>query len=322
MTEAQMLLDVPDRLETSLSRRVRARKEQEQRTTRSKILTTNHPLRFRIQSELNMTETPKHIPLAVLHGFQLERILDEDPRSRTASLLGTFPSKDHNPSSPRERAILLLEKTHFNPKFYEEIGSTTLVDSLSKHHGSQDQSLQPLSEEVLAKEPNDGEPSNKIRKLNEEEITISSNDSCLSRDTQNVLRFDRAWILSQSPSRINWVYNILDKKKESESILYEDPDPETGFIILPDLKWDKKTLSSLYLVAIVHDRSLRSLRDLKSSTTKEGLKHIELLEKVSIAAEIVSREKFGLEGTAFKNEDGSAINGSPLRCFIHYHPTY
>lgn len=107
--------------------------------------------------------------------------ITSDPRSRTASLLGTFPSKDHNPSSPRERAILLLEKTHFNPKFYEEIGSTTLVDSLSKHHGSQDQSLQPLSEEVLAKEPNDGEPSNKIRKLNEEEITISSNDSCLSR---------------------------------------------------------------------------------------------------------------------------------------------
>lgn len=107
--------------------------------------------------------------------------ITSDPRSRTASLLGAFPSKNHNPSSPRERAILLLEKTHFNPKFYEEIGSTTLVDPLSKHHGSQDQELQRLSEEGLAKEENDGEPSHKIRKLNEEEITISSNDSCLSR---------------------------------------------------------------------------------------------------------------------------------------------
>jgi hypothetical protein len=27
---------------------------------------------------------------------------------------------------------------------------------------------------------------------------------------------------------IDWVYNILDHKKESERIIYEDPDPESG----------------------------------------------------------------------------------------------
>lgn len=30
-----------------------------------------------------------------------------------------------------------------------------------------------------------------------------------------------------------------------DKIVYEDEDPETGFIILPDMKWDEKTLSSL-----------------------------------------------------------------------------
>ena len=31
------------------------------------------------------------------------------------------------------------------------------------------------------------------------------------------------------------VYNILAHTKESENIAYEDPDPENGFILLPDL---------------------------------------------------------------------------------------
>lgn len=31
------------------------------------------------------------------------------------------------------------------------------------------------------------------------------------------------------------VYNILSHQTESENIIYEDPDPERGFLILPDL---------------------------------------------------------------------------------------
>lgn len=37
-----------------------------------------------------------------------------------------------------------------------------------------------------------------------------------------------------------WVYNILEKKAEADRIVYEDPDPETGFVLLPDFKWDQK----------------------------------------------------------------------------------
>ena len=42
-----------------------------------------------------------------------------------------------------------------------------------------------------------------------------------------------------------WVYNILEKKTESERIVYEDADPETGFILLPDMKWDCKQVSEI-----------------------------------------------------------------------------
>lgn len=50
----------------------------------------------------------------------------------------------------------------------------------------------------------------------------------------NVLRFS---FFLMSPQ---WVYNILEKKAESEGIVYEDPDPEVGFILLPHFKWDQK----------------------------------------------------------------------------------
>ena len=44
------------------------------------------------------------------------------------------------------------------------------------------------------------------------------------------------YILSKRESgRLNWVYNILDKKAESESIIFEDADDREGFILQPDL---------------------------------------------------------------------------------------
>lgn len=43
------------------------------------------------------------------------------------------------------------------------------------------------------------------------------------------------YILGMIGERLRWVHNILDHKAESERILFEDPDPVNGFILLPDL---------------------------------------------------------------------------------------
>ena len=72
---------------------------------------------------------------------------------------------------------------------------------------------------------------------------------------------------------LQWVYNILDKKSEVERILFEDPDMKTGFILIPDIKWDGKELADLYVVALVEDRSLHSIRSLTAE-------HIPLLENI------------------------------------------
>ena len=39
---------------------------------------------------------------------------------------------------------------------------------------------------------------------------------------------------------------------EAERLLFEDPDPETGFMLHPDLKWDQTQPQSLYCIALCH----------------------------------------------------------------------
>ena len=70
------------------------------------------------------------------------------------------------------------------------------------------------------------------------------------------------------------MYNILEKKAEEERLVFEDPDPETGFVLLPDMKWDGKQVENLYLIAICHQRGIKSLRDL----TEEHLPLLQNLE--------------------------------------------
>ncbi|EGZ16011.1 hypothetical protein PHYSODRAFT_560555 [Phytophthora sojae] len=113
----------------------------------------------------------------------------------------------------------------------------------------------------------------------------------------------KPYIDSIPPENIEWVYNILEHKSESERIIFEDSHPRNGFLLLPDFKWSDPTkLESLYCLAIVHDRSLRSLRDLTGS-------HLKLLRNIRNASLEVLSEKFG-------------VNPSSIRMYLHYQPTY
>lgn len=94
------------------------------------------------------------------------------------------------------------------------------------------------------------------------------------------------------------VENILTGTSEQNKILYSCPD----FLILPDMKWDLKTISSLYLVALVQDRSIRSLRDLKHN-------HLDLLRGIRREASRVVKERWNL-------------GAGSLRMYIHYQPSY
>lgn len=65
--------------------------------------------------------------------------------------------------------------------------------------------------------------------------------------------------------RLNWVFNILEGRTEQEDVILRDPGhmPEDAFLMLPDLNWDRKTMGSLHLLALVQRRDVWSLRDLR-----------------------------------------------------------
>jgi len=108
--------------------------------------------------------------------------------------------------------------------------------------------------------------------------------------------------IQESQFNIDWVYNILDGKKEQDLILFKDEDKEKGFLLCRDLKWDGKTVEELYYQVIVVRRDLKSVRDL---TDKE----IPLLENI-LSQSIKAIEK----------EHG--IKASQLIMYFHYQPTY
>ena len=75
------------------------------------------------------------------------------------------------------------------------------------------------------------------------------------------------------------MYNILEKKAEVERIVFEDSNPETGFVLLPDLKWDQKQLENMYLIVICHAHGIKSLRDLNRS-------HLPLLKNILLKGQV------------------------------------
>jgi m7GpppX diphosphatase len=62
--------------------------------------------------------------------------------------------------------------------------------------------------------------------------------------------------------RLNWIFNIIEGRTEQEDVLYREHGKE-GFLLLPDLNWDRKTITNLHLLGLVERRDLWSLRDLR-----------------------------------------------------------
>lgn len=106
--------------------------------------------------------------------------------------------------------------------------------------------------------------------------------------------------------RLNWAFNIIEGRKEVEDVIYRTPygeDPDEGFLLLPDLNWDRKTLDALHLLGLVERRDLWSLRDLRK-------KHLPWLRHM--------RTKF-LDATT---RVYPSVERDQLKLYVHYQPTY
>ena len=162
--------------------------------------------------------------------FVLDRVLYEDPRAKTANLLGTCTTND-----VPKRALLLLEKTHYTPTFLSSLRLSTTFprrETIGRndiytwmfgwdrdgHDAPTKMTLIcPATDDLIAK--------------------YSAPHRRMMIETPHMYQaVTRPWIESLPASKTTWVQNILQGISETESVLYSDPDPKTGFVSLPDLK--------------------------------------------------------------------------------------
>lgn len=105
---------------------------------------------------------------------------------------------------------------------------------------------------------------------------------------------------------LNWVFNIIEGRKEVEDVIYRTKLGESGdegFLLLPDLNWDRETIEALHLLAIVERRDIWSLRDLR----KSHLPWLNHMKQKLVAATIATYP---------------SIEADQLKLYVHYQPTY
>ncbi|KAJ2726837.1 hypothetical protein GGI07_000348 [Coemansia sp. Benny D115] len=253
-------------------------------------------------------------PLAMsnlLSRFRLREVLNEDSGSKTIWLLGVIvPAASSNAvdSDPQmlvpgqNAALVTLERLAFASQGIEKADSTLLgsTEIASEEHNDiyswatgvlVDKAFRPDSRVSITYPAT---LKHIVKHRRQQRVWVKETP-------EQYLAITRPFIDSQPASRLQWVYNILSKQTEAERIVFEDPDPESGFIILPDLKWDATNPDNMYLVAIVHRRDIKSLRDL----TPE---HLPLLKNI--------REKSAAAARVY------GVPPEQLRLYIHYQPSY
>ncbi|MBW0479769.1 hypothetical protein O181_019484 [Austropuccinia psidii MF-1] len=241
----------------------------------------------------------------LLRSFKFDKVLNEDPSHHTIHLLGSVACPSFDDVVP---AILVANKTHFSNDS-DWLSTFTSKDSIQsvKIIGKNDiyhWSLGWLASQRPAYQENPDVKLSLIVPATELHIRkYSKQTQKIIRETPELYKSVVLPYIQSTPStRLSWLHNILNHQTESERIIYEDPSPTNGFMIIPDLKWDQTTHSSLYLLCIVRDGSIRSLRDLRS-------KHLPILHAIRSKATQAIEEKYN-------------VPTKELRLFVHYQPSY
>ncbi|KAM7218158.1 HIT-like domain containing protein [Rhypophila decipiens] len=244
---------------------------------------------------------------ALVPKFKFERLLNQDQAGRRTSLYGTIDSQP---------ALLILERAPFPTSTDYFNQAPTSLRSI-KNLGANDIYHWYLGSSGSINPPNNDDDSFSDLKINliypctEKHVKKYSKQGVRLVTETPAIYHDhvRPYMLAQrSAGRLNWVYNIIEGLKEVEDVIYRTPyNPDApnqeGFLLLPDLNWDRKTLDALHLLGLVERRDIWSLRDLRK-------KHIPWLRHM--------KTKF-LEATT---KIYPSIEQDQLKLYVHYQPTY
>jgi m7GpppX diphosphatase len=227
--------------------------------------------------------------------FQLEEVIDASTVNKSITFKGKYKG---------ETAVVRLEKTPFDEKATREsmnspelVSERTLINDVYSRY-----KLTP--------------PANAVNEL-KTIVVVPANETVLAKysRTETILFYESPRMYEEIVEKFitktvteqkdynQWVYNILDGKTEQDHVLFNDPHPEKGFMLLPSLKssGDEK---DIHYIALCHRRDIRSLRDLNSS-------HLPLLKNIYEKGHHAINEKY----------DHLRLKGQ-IRSYIHYHPTF
>ncbi|KAF1990856.1 scavenger mRNA decapping enzyme [Aulographum hederae CBS 113979] len=236
---------------------------------------------------------------ALIPQFKLEKLLNQDRAGCRIVLLGTIHSKP---------AVFIAERAAFST---EPSHLSSFVPSISniKNLGANDVYSWFLASSNTSTTP-DQPPDLKLNLMwpcTPQHIKKYSQQALrMVEETPEIYQTHVRPYMKQKreEGRLNWVFNILDGKKEQENVIYrEQQGSDAGFLILPDLNWDRKTLSSLHLLGLVERRDIWSLRDLRQE-------HISWLKHMR-------RQLLDVAGRLYPQ-----IEEDQLKLYVHYQPTY
>ncbi|KAG2234368.1 hypothetical protein INT48_007235 [Thamnidium elegans] len=224
----------------------------------------------------------------ILSKFEFTRVLSHDTRTKLVFLLGQVEGQD---------CIVSFEKTQFDD---------SVIPQLTRSVGTMDDVVEnniygwcmaQMRYNVLDTRVKTIYPATDVHIAKYE-----AQSRVMLVETPSLYQsITLPYIKSIPAKRTQWVQNILNGSAESDRVIYHDHHPETGFVILPDMKWDGHS-ETLYWVAISMQSDILSLRSLNSS-------HLTFLKKLRDTSYRFVKEKANLDS-------------NQLRLFIHYQPSY
>ncbi|RMJ22463.1 hypothetical protein PHISP_06659 [Aspergillus sp. HF37] len=249
-----------------------------------------------------MSSDQKKAAEALISRFEINRLLKQDQNGRRIALLGTIDGK---------QGILIAERAAFATESLESLQAFRSAIARVNNLGDND-----IYRWYLASSGDNGAQAQPDLKLNiiwpctEQHVKKYSEQLVrMVTETPEIYRRHVRPYMSakREEGRLNWVFNILEGRTEQEDVILRDDGnggrPEDAFLMLPDLNWDRKTMGSLHLLALVQRRDIWSLRDLRK-------RHVPWLRYL--------RQRV-LEATV---KMYPCLEQDQLKLYVHYQPTY
>ncbi|PYH47783.1 putative mRNA decapping hydrolase [Aspergillus saccharolyticus JOP 1030-1] len=262
-------------------------------------------------------ETDRPAPEALISAFEPDRLLKQDQSGRRIAILGTIHGKQGILTA--ERAAFATESPEVLKAFHAAITQVTNLgdNDIYRWYLASSGGTNNVTAAAAAQQPPDLKlnliwpcTESHIKKYSEQVVRMVTETPEIYHD--HVRPYMSA---KREEGRLNWVFNILEGRTEQEDVILRDEGHRGGagvageyhyddaFLMLPDLNWDRKTMGSLHLLALVQRRDIWSLRDLKK-------KHVPWLKYL--------RQRL-LEGTVKMYPE---LEKDQLKLYVHYQPTY